>query len=245
MTLARCFQVVMGAVLSLIAPALLASQHPHGSGELGWRLLANGQATATTPPQLIRSTVAKSPGRALALSAAGTLLPIAAGAVVLATRPRGDPVSGEPADETYDVVGGILIGVGLGLGPSLGHFYAHEMGWFVPRVLVGGALGLAAASSDLGTGVGLALLGLTAVTVMAARDIAAAPAAAQPTTRAGLASRSALTCRTGNDDWACGWALPSSYDAAVPSGRRGLTNACSCRRFTRGRRPLGSTRWRI
>jgi hypothetical protein len=123
------------------------------------------------------------------LSAAGTLLPIAAGIVVLATRPRGDPVSGEPADETYDVVGGILIGVGLGLGPSLGHFYAHDMGWFVPRVLVGGALGLAAAGSDLGNGVGLALLGLTAVTVMAARDISTAPAAAQRynTRRLGLA----------------------------------------------------------
>ena len=88
-------------------------------------------------------------------------------------------MSGEPADETFDVVGGILIGIGLGAGPSVGHFYAHEMGWFVPRILVGGALGLAAASSDLGSGVGLALLGLTAVTVMAARDIATAPAAAQ------------------------------------------------------------------
>jgi hypothetical protein len=88
-------------------------------------------------------------------------------------------VSGEPADETYDVLGGILIGVGLGLGPSLGHFYAHEMGWFVPRLLVGGVLGLAAASSDLGSGVGLALLGGTAVTIMAARDIATAPAAVQ------------------------------------------------------------------
>jgi hypothetical protein len=113
------------------------------------------------------------------LSAAGTLLPVAAGVVVLATRPRGNPVSGEPADETYDVLGGILIGVGLGLGPSLGHFYAHDMGWFVPRILVGGVFGLTAASSDLGTGVGLALLGLTAVTVMTARDIATAPAAAR------------------------------------------------------------------
>jgi hypothetical protein len=73
----------------------------------------------------------------------------------------------------------MLIGVGLGVGPSLGHFYAHEMGWFLPRALVGGVLGLAAASSDWGSGVGLALLGLTAVTVMAARDIATAPAAAQ------------------------------------------------------------------
>jgi hypothetical protein len=179
MTLARCSPVVMVAAVSLLAPAELTSQHLPGSGELGWRVPGNGQVTAMSPPQLIRSTVAKSPGRALALSAAGTLLPIAAGAVVLATRPRGDPVSGEPADETYDVVGGILIGVGLGLGPSLGHFYAHEMGWFLPRVLVGGGLGLAAASSDWGSGVGLALLGLTAVTVMAARDIATAPAAAQ------------------------------------------------------------------
>jgi hypothetical protein len=131
------------------------------------------------PPRLTRWTAAKSPGRALALSAAGTLLPIAAGAVVLATRPRGDPVSGGTADETYDVAGGILIGVGLGLGPSLGHFYAHEMGWFVPRVLVGGALGLAAAGSDLEDGLGLAVVGLTAVTIMAARDVATAPAAAR------------------------------------------------------------------
>jgi hypothetical protein len=176
MILARCSQGVMVAVVSLLAPAELASQHLPGSGELGWRVPTNGQATATT---LLRVAVAKSPGRALALSAAGTLLPIAAGAVVLATRPRGDPVSGEPADETYDVVGGMLIGVGLGLGPSLGHFYAHEMGWFLPRALVGGVSGLAAASSDWGSGVGLALLGLTAVTVMAARDIATAPAAAQ------------------------------------------------------------------
>lgn len=167
--------MVVAAAVSLLAPAQLASQHLPGPGELGWRVLANGPTTATTPPQLM--TVVKSPGRALALSAAGTLLPIAAGALVLATRPRGDPVSGEPADETYDVVGGILIGVGLGLGPSLGHMYAHEMGWFVPRVLVGGALGLAAAGSDLEDGVGLALLGLTAVTIMAARDIATAPAA--------------------------------------------------------------------
>ena len=179
MTLARCSQVVTAAVISLLAPAELASQHLPGSGELRWRVLADGQTTATTRPQLIRSTMAKSPGRALALSAAGTLLPIAAGAVVLATRPRGDPESGEPADETYDVVGGILIGVGLGLGPSLGHFYAHEMGWFLPRVIVGGVLGVVAANSDWGSGVGLALLGLTAVTVMAARDIATAPAAAQ------------------------------------------------------------------
>jgi hypothetical protein len=179
MTLARCSQLVMAAVVSLLTPAQLVSQHLPGSGELGWRVLPKGPTAATTPPQLIRSTVAKSPGRALAWSAAGTVLPIAAGAVVLATRPRGDPVSGEPADETYDVVGGILIGVGLGLGPSLGHFYAHEMGWFVPRLLVGGVLGLAAASSDLGSGVGLALLGGTAVTIMAARDIATAPAAVQ------------------------------------------------------------------
>jgi hypothetical protein len=180
MTLARCTQVVMAAAVSLLAPAQLASQHLPGSGELGWRMLANGPTTATTPPQLIRWTVAKSPGRALAWSTAGTLLPIAAGVVVLATRPRGDPASGEPADETYDVVGGVLIGVGLGLGPSLGHFYAHQMGWFVPRVLVGGVLGLAAAGSDLDAGgVGLALLGLTAVTIMAARDIGTAPAAAQ------------------------------------------------------------------
>ncbi|HEX5962814.1 MAG TPA: hypothetical protein VFY42_03745 [Gemmatimonadales bacterium] len=120
---------------------------------------------------------------------AGTLVPIAAGALVLATRPRGDPASEEPADETFDVIGGVLIGVGLGLGPSLGHFYAHEMGWFLPRVAVGGALGLAAASSDLETGAGLALLGVAAVTVMAARDIATAPAAAQRynTRRLGLA----------------------------------------------------------
>ena len=179
MTLARCSQVVMAAVVSLLAPAQLVSQHLPGSGELGWRVLATGPTTAMTPPPLISWTMAKSPGRALALSTAGTLLPIAAGAVVLATRPRGNPVSGEPADETYDVVGGILIGVGLGVGPSLGQFYAHEMGWFVPRVVVGGVLGLAAAGSDLQSGVGLALLGLTAVTIMAARDIATAPAAAR------------------------------------------------------------------
>ncbi|HET6777639.1 MAG TPA: hypothetical protein VFH26_01995 [Gemmatimonadales bacterium] len=176
MTLAKCSRVVMAAAVSLLAPAQLESQHLPGSGEFGWRVPADGPTTATTP-QLIRWTVAKSPGRALALSTAGTLLPIAAGAIVLATRPRGDP--GEPADETYDVVGGILIGVGLGAGPSLGHFYAHEMGWFVPRVVVGGALGLLAAGSDLGSGVGLALLGGTAVTIMAARDIATAPAAAR------------------------------------------------------------------
>jgi hypothetical protein len=179
MTLASCSQVVIAAVVTLLAPAELASQHLSGSGGLGWRVPTNGQATATVPSPLTSLTAGKSPRRALAWSAAGTLVPIAAGALVLATRPRGDPASGEPADETFDVVGGILIGVGLGLGPSLGHFYAHEMGWFLPRVLVGGALGLAAASSDLESGVGLALLGLTAVTVMAARDIAAAPAAAQ------------------------------------------------------------------
>jgi hypothetical protein len=179
MTLARCSQLVLAAVVSLLTPAQLASQHLPGSSELGWGVLVNDRATAAAPPQLIRWTGAKSPGRALALSAAGTLLPIAAGALVLATRPRGDPVSGEPADETYDVIGGILIGVGLGIGPSLGHFYAHRTGWFAPRMLVGGVLGLTAASSDLGSGVGLALLGLTAVTVMAARDIATAPAAAQ------------------------------------------------------------------
>ena len=171
--------VIAVAIVSLFAPAELASQHLPGSGALGWRLPTDVQPTATPPQQLTRLTVGKSPGRALALSAAGTLLPIAAGAVVLATRPRANPVSGEPADETYDVVGGILIGVGLGVGPSLGQFYAHEMGWFVPRVVVGGVLGLAAAGSDLQSGVGLALLGLTAVTIMAARDIATAPAAAR------------------------------------------------------------------
>jgi hypothetical protein len=179
MTLARCSQVVVAAALSLLGPRQLASQHLPAPGEFSWRAPASGPASTRTPPQLTRWTAAKSPGRALTWSAAGTLLPIAAGAVVLATRPRGDPVSDEPADETYDVVGGILIGVGLGVGPSLGHFYAHQMGWFVPRVLVGGALGLVAAGSDLGNGVGLALLGLTAVTIMAARDIATAPAAAQ------------------------------------------------------------------
>lgn len=171
--------IVAGAVVSLLAPAELASQHLPSSGALGWRLPTGAQPAARPPLRLTRSTVGKSPGRALALSAAGTLLPIAAGAVVLATRPRGDPVSGEPADETYDVVGGVLIAVGLGVGPSVGHFYAHQMGWFLPRVLVGGVLGVAAAGSDWGSGVGLALLGLTAVTVMAARDIATAPAAAQ------------------------------------------------------------------
>jgi hypothetical protein len=179
MTLARCSHAVMAAAVCLLAPAQLASQHIPFSGELGRRVPASGPNTAMTPPQLIRWTETKSPGRAQGLAIAGTLLPIAAGALVLATRPRGDPASDEPADETYDVVGGILIGVGLGVGPSLGHFYAHEMGWFVPRVLVGGALGLAAANSDLENGAGLALLGLTAVTIMAARDIANAPAAAQ------------------------------------------------------------------
>lgn len=179
MTVVRCSPVVMAAAVSMLATTQLASQHLPGSSELGWRVLADGPTTATIPPRLTRWAAAKSPGRALALSATGTLLPVAAGAVVLATRPRGDPVSGATADETYDVVGGILIGVGLGLGPSLGHFYAHEMGWFVPRVLVGGALGVAAAGSDLEDGLGLALVGLTAVTIMAARDIATAPAAAR------------------------------------------------------------------
>ena len=110
---------------------------------------------------------------------AGTVLPVVAGAVLLAKRPRRNPISGEPADETYDVVSGILIGAGLGVGPSLGHFYADEMGWFWPRVLVGGGLGLAAASSDLESGGVLALLGAAAVTIMAARDITTAPAAAR------------------------------------------------------------------
>lgn len=178
MTLARCSHLVMSAVVSVLTPAQLAGQQLLGSSERGWRVLADSQVTASQSPQLIRIET-KSPGRAQVLSIAGTLLPIAAGAVVLATRPRGDPESGEPADETYDVIGGILIGVGLGLGPSLGHFYSHEMGWFVPRVLVGGVLGLVAAGSDLENGAGLALLGLTAVTIMAARDIATAPAAAQ------------------------------------------------------------------
>jgi len=162
MTRARCSRLALAAAVHLPASAELASQHLPASGELGWRV-----------PE------AKSPRRALVLSAAGTLLPVALGAVVLATRPRGDPVSGKPADETYDVVGGALIGLGLGAGPSLGHFYAHEMGWFLPRILVGGVLGLVAASSDLGDGVALALLGGTAVTIMAARDIATAPAAAR------------------------------------------------------------------
>jgi hypothetical protein len=169
----------MAAAVSLLAPAQLASQHLPGSGELGWRVLGNGPTISTTPPQLIRWTAAKSPRRALVFSVAGTVLPIAAGAVLFATRPRTNPISGEPADETYDVVSGILIGAGLGLGPSLGHFYAHEMGWFWPRVLVGGVLGLAAAGSDLESGGVLALLGATAVTVMAARDIVTAPAAAK------------------------------------------------------------------
>jgi hypothetical protein len=179
MTLGTCSHVVMAAAVSLLGPGQLAGQHLPSTDELGLPVPASLRASATNPPTLIRWSVTKSPGRAQALAIAGTLLPIAAGAVVLATRPRGDPVSDEPADETYDVVGGVLIGLGLGVGPSLGHFYAHEMGWFVPRVLVGSALGVAAASSDLENGAGLALLGLTAVTIMAARDIANAPAAAQ------------------------------------------------------------------
>ena len=173
------FQVVMAVVVSLLAPAELASQHLPGSGELGWRVPANGQAAATVAPQLTRLIAKKSPARALALSVAGTLIPIAAGAIVQANRPRGDSLSGEPAGETYDVVGGVLICVGLLVGPSLGHFYAHERGWFLPRVLVGGAVGLAVASSDWGSGAELAVLGLAAVTVMAARDIVTAPAAAR------------------------------------------------------------------
>lgn len=177
MTLARCSHLVMAAVVSLLTPAHLASQQSPRFGELGWPVPANGRTTA--PPQLIGSTEPKSPGRAQALSLGGTLLPIAAGIVVLATRPRGDPETGEPADETFDVVGGILIGLGAGVGPSLGHFYAHELGWVVPRVLVGGGLGLVAAGSDLETGGPLALLGITAVTIMAARDIGTAPAAAR------------------------------------------------------------------
>ena len=206
MILARCSRVVMAAAFSLLAPAQLASQHLPGSGEPGWRVLANGPAAAVRPPQLIRWTVPKSPGRALALSAAGTILPIAAGAVVLATRPRGNGI--EPADETYDVVGGILIGLGIGLGPSLGHFYAQEMGWFVPRVVVGGALGLAAAASDLESGVGLALLGGTAVAIMAARDIATAPAAARRynARRFGLAL--GLDLARGEGRLGLRWALP-------------------------------------
>jgi hypothetical protein len=178
MTLARCSQVAIAVAVGLLAPAQLASQYLPGSAELGWPVLAN-PVTTTTSPQFISLTLPKSPGRALAWSAAGTLLPIAAGVVLFATRPRGDPLSGERADETYDVVSGILIGAGLGLGPSLGHFYAHQMGWFWPRILVGGVLGLAAAGSDLESGVGLALLGAAAVTVMAGRDIATAPTAAR------------------------------------------------------------------
>ena len=179
----------MAAGVSLLAPAKLASQQLPDSAGLEWRSLTNGEATATAFPQLTRLIAEKSPRRARLWSVAGTLVPIAAGALVLATRPRGDAASEEPADETFDVIGGVLIGVGLGLGPSLGHFYAHEMGWFLPRVAVGGALGLAAASSDLETGAGLALLGVAAVTVMAAGDIATAPAAAQRynTRRLGLA----------------------------------------------------------
>jgi hypothetical protein len=178
MTLARCSLAVTAAAVSLLAPAQ-ASQHLSGSAELRWPVLANDRATAATRPQLIRWAVAKSPGRALVFSLAGTVLPVAAGAVLFATRPRRNPISGEPADETYDVVSGILIGAGLGLGPSLGHFYSHSMGWLWPRVLVGGVVGLAAAGSDLESGGVLALLGATAVTVMAARDIAKAPAAAK------------------------------------------------------------------
>lgn len=124
-------QVAMAVVVSLLAPAELASQHLPGSGELGWRVPANGQAAATVAPQLTRLIAKKSPARALALSVAGTLIPIAAGAIVQANRPRGDSLSGEPAGETYDVVGGVLICVGLLVGPSLGHFYAHERGWFL------------------------------------------------------------------------------------------------------------------
>jgi hypothetical protein len=176
---ARCSQVVMVAAVSLLAPAQLASQHLPGSGELRRRVPAHDSTTATTSPKLIRWTETKSPGRAQALSLAGTFLPIAAGVVVFATRPRGNPESGKPADETFEVVAGILIGLGAGVGPSLGHFYAHEMGWVVPRVVVGGGLGLIAASSDLETGGPLALLGIAAVTIMAARDIGTAPAAAR------------------------------------------------------------------
>jgi len=221
--LARCSQVVMVAAVSLFAPAQLASQHLPGSGGLGRRVpandstsAANDSTSAATPPKLISWTEEKSPSRAQALSLAGMFLPIAAGAVVLATRPRGDPASGEPADETFDVVGGILICVGVGVGPSLGHFYAHELGWFVPRVLVGGTLGWAAANSDMGNVVGLALLGLRRsrswlVTISALRQ-------PQPgaTTRPGLAPRSGLTWGAGKADWACGWGLQPSYEVGIP-----------------------------
>ena len=77
--LARCCQVVMVAAVSLLAPAQLASQHLPPSGELGRRVLANDSNTATPSRKLIRWTETKSPGRARALSLAGTLLPIAAG----------------------------------------------------------------------------------------------------------------------------------------------------------------------
>lgn len=69
----RSRPVVMIAALSLLAPAQLASQHLPRSGELGRRVLAHDSTTATTSPKLIRWTRTKSPGRAQALSLAGTL----------------------------------------------------------------------------------------------------------------------------------------------------------------------------
>jgi hypothetical protein len=179
MVIAKSYQVVMATLVCLLAPAELASQQLPGSGRIDWRVRPIGGATAETLSQGIRVVVPKSRRRALALSVAGTLVPVAVGVVVLATRNHGDPIFGQQSNETEDVVAAILIGGGLELGPSLGHFYAHEMGWLVPRVLVGGVIGLKAASQDLVDGFGLAVLGLAAVTVMAARDIATAPSAAQ------------------------------------------------------------------
>jgi hypothetical protein len=141
---------------------------------------ANTQAPTTSTP--------RSETRALVWSLAGTAIPIAAGIAVVAARHR-NTRTGEPANEAYDVVGGALIGLGLGVGPSLGHFYSGKLGWVIPRVLVGSAaLVVGASQDDWDAGAGVLLVGGAAVTILAVRDIATAPAAARSHNRRDTAS---------------------------------------------------------
>lgn len=141
-------------------------------------LLAAVLGCAVATPASGQAPHPKSPRRATLLSVAATALPIAAGAVVLATRPR--PDDGSSANEAYDVIGGVLIGLGATVGPSVGHFYAHRLGLLLPRLAVAAAFGAWSLSSgELDVGTERAALGIAAFGTMAVLDIARAAGAAR------------------------------------------------------------------
>jgi len=126
--------------------------------------LATTHAHAQTTPQ------PKSPSKATWLSVLSTVVPTAGGIGLIAVSDGTEPLQ---------ILGGVLIGLGVEIGPSVGHFYAGRTGLLLPRILASGAFAYAALDSDnWDTGEGLAIVGIAVAGATVLIDIALASDAA-------------------------------------------------------------------